>query len=446
MDVAQADGRRLHIRNGCERESIWIAHMAAAQVGPDDQDVEIKPGGVRKFSTPTGLASTRYWPKMGCDAKGDNCMLGDSGGPGEACVRRPPEVASDDYSRCAPPIDTKFEGTFGNPAKPCTDADAQGCDYVDMSLVDGWTLPFELKLLGSCTGIKGTQQDLVIDCRGLTLDGCPHTEHLSAASMTADLRARHPLTGQVAGCYAPCQRLIGDKWGETPMNAADPRAVQYCCPTPPETPEACRSGPILDTSFLKTVHSKCPGVYGYAYDDGMGLLRCAPSTIYELTFFCPDGKTNYQEGRKRAQAAAEAKEREASAAKKAEAAAAAQAAKAAQLHQAAEARAQKPGPSAPADETLKSKAANSGASSGNAGVGLQIEAKAESIGREVVVGGAQQKWLPLGGACMALSFVALVALLRRHRRNGVGPQIVASVDEEEELASGIRSEARLLAA
>jgi hypothetical protein len=65
----------------------------------------------------------------------------------------------------------------------------------------------------------------------------------------------------------------------------------------------CRNGPIKDTQYLKQVHHRCPGVYGYAYDDGMGLLRCTPHTVYELTFFCPDEKTNFakvaEEKRKR---------------------------------------------------------------------------------------------------------------------------------------------------
>merc|ERR1719277_977685 len=66
-------------------------------------------------------------------------------------------------------------------------------------------------------------------------------------------------------------------------------------PTPPETPEMCRAGPIIHTTYLKEVHHRCPGVYGYAYDDGMGLLRCTPRTVYDLTFFCPDDETNFAE-------------------------------------------------------------------------------------------------------------------------------------------------------
>merc|ERR1712241_353806 len=42
-----------------------------------------------------------------------------------------------------------------------------------------------------------------------------------------------------------------------------------------------------DTSFVQVVHKSCPGVYGYAYDDAMGLLRCNATSRYQLTFYCP---------------------------------------------------------------------------------------------------------------------------------------------------------------
>ena len=32
------------------------------------------------------LAGARYWPKMGCDKDGNNCLLGGSGGPGQHCA------------------------------------------------------------------------------------------------------------------------------------------------------------------------------------------------------------------------------------------------------------------------------------------------------------------------------------------------------------------------
>jgi hypothetical protein len=44
---------------------------------------------------------------------------------------------------------------------------------------------------------------------------------------------------------------------------------------------------VKDTEYVRMVHQMCPGVYGYAYDDGMGLIRCETTATYEMTYFCP---------------------------------------------------------------------------------------------------------------------------------------------------------------
>mmetsp|Transcript_119877 Transcript_119877/g.339798 ORF Transcript_119877/g.339798 Transcript_119877/m.339798 type:complete len:422 (-) Transcript_119877:106-1371(-) len=271
--------RRLRITNGCSTEPLWIAHQGQGGTGPDPQNVRIEPLGNYDFITFNGLSATRYWPKMGCDDMGNSCSLGGSGGPGEACVR-----PDGDYSQCAPPVDTKFEATFGRESAPCDPATGsmEGCDYVDVSLVDGFTLPFKLELNGNCN--KGGS---VIDCSGLSFAHCPTQEYLHAADMVANLQAINPKTNQVVGCYSPCSKLIDDKWDSMGRKPHSPEAAPYCCPTPPQDPEQCRAGPIKDTEFVQTVHRQCPGVYGYSYDDGMGLVRCDATTHYALTFFCP---------------------------------------------------------------------------------------------------------------------------------------------------------------
>merc|ERR1719221_179720 len=144
-----------------------------------------------------------------------------------------------------------------------------GCDYIDASLVDGFTLPFKLEIVRN--GGSGCDKEEVhtIDCRGLSFSLCPSAEVLTAAGMTVDLRAVSPKTGRVSGCYAPCQKLVDSKWNNSlaqGRHQQDPEVAPYCCPTPPESPEECRAGPIEQTQFLKTVHEACPGVYGYAYD------------------------------------------------------------------------------------------------------------------------------------------------------------------------------------
>jgi len=276
---AAAGEERLTIANGCQTSPLWIAHLSADQVGPDPQDVKISAGESARFHTSHGsggLSATRFWPKMGCDEAGNNCSIGDSGGPSEGCVIRKPQ--GDDYSKCAPPFDTKFEATFAAPG-------SSGNDVVDMSLVDGYTLPFRLETSsGRCT--RDQQSFVSMDCSGLSFEKCPTSESLNGKSMT--LRGISPKTGKQAGCFSPCMRLTDDKWNiSIPVAPDSTTAGPYCCAGDSGSPQACRSGPIQQTQYLKAVRDSCPMAYGYAFDDVVATIACQTSTEYKLTFFCP---------------------------------------------------------------------------------------------------------------------------------------------------------------
>mmetsp|Transcript_63 Transcript_63/g.127 ORF Transcript_63/g.127 Transcript_63/m.127 type:complete len:525 (-) Transcript_63:20-1594(-) len=278
-------GTRLRIINACPHEPMWIARLAGGGMGPGAQNVKIDPGAFHDFVTQNGLAAARFWPKMGCDQAGDHCTLGGSGGPGEQCVG-----PNGDYSKCAPPLDTKFEGSFGQLGQPCdpkSPATMLGCDYIDVSLVDGWTLPFKLTINGVCLG-KNDQPITAIDCSALTLDKCPTGEHLGP--LTLSMRAVNPHTGKVAGCYAPCLKLIDDKWNNAIARGKHPNddgISKFCCPAPKESSASCKAGPIKTTQYVQQVHATCPGVYSYAFDDGMGLMRCTAGALYQMTYYCP---------------------------------------------------------------------------------------------------------------------------------------------------------------
>lgn len=269
---------------------MWIAHEGGAGgVGPDPQNIKLAPMEAFDFATFNGFASMRFWPKMACDEHGDNCGLGGSGGPGQACVIGTGPNA--DYSNCAPPLDTKFEGTFGQVGVTCNPdipSSLSACDYVDISLVDGYTLPFKLEIHGHCTNSQDGRIVNLIDCSGLTFDRCPPVDTFGAVKKP--LKAINPHTGLVSGCYGPCMKLIDPKWGNTAAkgrHAVEPDIAPFCCATPPLTPEQCAAGPIKNTAYVNAVHAMCPGVYGFSYDDGMGLMRCQAGTAYELTFLCP---------------------------------------------------------------------------------------------------------------------------------------------------------------
>ena len=270
---------RLTVVNGC-KNPMWIAHIDEGGLGPDPQDVMVMPGGRVQQHTSVrggGLSATRFWPKLGCDSRGTNCTVGSSGGPAEGCVVRVPG-RGDDYSRCAPPVDTKFEATFATPGSGTQ-------DVVDMSLVDGYTLPFKLEVHGgSCTRSK--QPFNGMDCSGLSMDHCPTVELLDNTS--ENLNAVNPKTGDQGGCYSPCMKLTDDKWNPAGSAVApDSRtAGQYCCAGAWGSPGACNAGTILKTNYLKTVKEACPAAYGYAYDDKTSTIACTTSTEYTLTFYC----------------------------------------------------------------------------------------------------------------------------------------------------------------
>eukprot|EP00928_Gymnodinium_smaydae_P087140 TRINITY_DN71470_c0_g1_i1.p1 TRINITY_DN71470_c0_g1~~TRINITY_DN71470_c0_g1_i1.p1 ORF type:complete len:310 (-),score=26.97 TRINITY_DN71470_c0_g1_i1:142-1071(-) len=277
---------RLTIVNGCETSSIWLAHMVAGSVGPDPQDVKIESGKSATFHTSAGgggLAAVRYWAKMGCDETGGNCTIGDSGGAGESCVIRAPGKP-DDYSQCAPPVDTKLEATFMAPGSPAMDT-------IDMSLVDGYSLPFNLEVSGgTCT--REQKPFTGMDCSGLSLNSCPSAETLNGQKVS--LQAVQPKTGTRSGCFSPCMKLTDDKWNSHPVAPDSPQAGPYCCAGAFASPGACSSGPVLQTKYLAAVKQSCPAAYGYAFDDKTATIVCATTTNYKLTFYCPSGKDNEQ--------------------------------------------------------------------------------------------------------------------------------------------------------
>jgi hypothetical protein len=247
-----------------------------------------------------GLASTRFWAKTGCDANDQNCQMGQNSDPCPAASA----------TGCAPPVDSKFEATWG-----CTLSDQTKCavnpsdptkllpDVTswDTSAVDGYTLPYKVAIISS-GGSTCTNADCStcanIDCSKLSLDNCPTNEDLSQGRTekhpeyaSEDLRVK--LTGQdtVLGCYSPCKKLnYASDGGFNALNLAETtdEAVIYCCPTPPVSTDECRAGPVAATKYVAAVHSMCPGggVYAYSYDDVFGLHNCKGGTQFLMTF-CP---------------------------------------------------------------------------------------------------------------------------------------------------------------
>eukprot|EP01062_Namystynia_karyoxenos_P070055 TRINITY_DN65432_c0_g1_i1.p1 TRINITY_DN65432_c0_g1~~TRINITY_DN65432_c0_g1_i1.p1 ORF type:complete len:554 (+),score=65.71 TRINITY_DN65432_c0_g1_i1:90-1751(+) len=288
---------RLRIRNGCDTQPIWIANQGYKTAYLAPQMVKLLPGELVAFPIPArGLASTRFWPLADCD--GDNkCQIGQSVGSTNGL---PPC----DEAGCAPPVDSKFEATWGCALSEadCGHIPAEtgggtlkGDDYFDVSLVDGFTLPYSLEFEGGCRPENRLHKH-VTEWEAKDLDFetmCPHTESLDRGS-PVDLRVYHPGSNKVVGCSSPCSRLTIPNWQTRPFHFANaaPEAVYYCCPAGSlgpgqETPRKCEAGPVSSTDFVRNVHCYAPDVYAYSYDDANANFRCPPDTIYTMTFYCP---------------------------------------------------------------------------------------------------------------------------------------------------------------
>lgn len=275
---------RLRITNGCNHEALWLARLGKDQV--DGQNIKIWPLESHDVSIPENtLGTTRFWPKWRCVKDGNACAVGDSGGPGLECDAR---------AGCSPPMDTKFEATFGEMGLPCNTSEQkyEGCDFVDVSVKDGFTVPFQLQIKGDCKGSYSRNTDKVhqiVDCTKLSVDECPSSETIQGSQV--DLRAINPSWGAVSGCLSPCSQMTFPKWqdgtgaqtGRVPRSEVGPEASPYCCPTP----QACQDGEMTRTQYVAAVHRMCPGVNSYPYDHGMGVGTCPAGTKYEIVFYCP---------------------------------------------------------------------------------------------------------------------------------------------------------------
>lgn len=272
---------RLRITNNCEY-TIWIQQQNMPSGTPSV--VKLISGAHQDYTIPAeGLASTRLWPKKGCDDSGENCTIGQSSDP---CPS----------GGCPPPVDSKIEATWG-----CTLSDQTQCantpqgdriadTYWNTSAVDGYTFPFTATVSGNTITDSGAPCDAA-DCSNLLLSSCPTTDNLSVgesgtvypAYTSVDLSVKND-GGTVIGCYSPCKKFNYPTFGGYGLNEdADPPVI-YCCPTPPISSEECRAGPVVGTEYVTSVHQMCNSeVYTYAYDDALGLRHCSADTKVELT-------------------------------------------------------------------------------------------------------------------------------------------------------------------
>ncbi len=275
---AGASGTRLTIKNSCQY-AIWVQQQNMPAGTPAVE--QLGPGGTHSYRIPAeGLASTRFWAKTGCDATGNNCTLGQSSPP---CPT----------GGCPPPVDSKLEATWGclfpDPSKCASTPQGKKIDQTtwwNASAVDGYTLPYTIVPSGG----DGRQACSKVDCAGLTAAGCPTNDDLSTGGKFPQFASQNEnvkgSTAAFAGCFSTCMKLGYPTYGgDNVQPPSDPRAQMYCCPTPPVSAAQCSAGPVVKTKFVAAVHTMCNNtVYGYAYDDTIGLRTCSSDTEFTMTF------------------------------------------------------------------------------------------------------------------------------------------------------------------
>lgn len=311
---------RLRITNQCDK-TLWIQQDYKNKTN-DPIAVKIPQGSSYDYTIPDiGLASTRFWPKSGCNEFGYNCTVGESTGVPEA------EKQGHQQGPYAPDINSKFEATWGclksifdnnpslcavNPSDPSHHLNSE--TWWNGSAVDGYTFPYSIKVKNhnsSCMDIV-TGKALAnpgVSCANLSPTSCPSDANLSTEGKfnvvnginitKVNLQWVDVKTGTPIGCFSPCSKLTtvqGSDNGRTEggwgkilggIVPQSPEAQMYCCPTPPITPDQCSAGPAARSSYALSVHTiqQCDS-YTYAYDDAKGLARCGAQTQFEVTL-CP---------------------------------------------------------------------------------------------------------------------------------------------------------------
>jgi len=302
----------LRIINNCAT-TLWFEGRNGAGAPITGQSVTATralPGSYVDYVIPsTGLSSTRFWAKYGCDSNGKNCIIGDQMQyyPGGGCPT----------NGCTPPVDSLFEATWGcKPGSSC--ASSNPTTWFDTSQVDGYTIPYSLKANGATSGCDCTSSGCGfsgVDASKLNLASCPSGEDLSlggtvpsinvngATMRTSSVDLRLISNNQVIGCMSPCKKLnFGTPYGLGQSESVN-AGLWMCCPTP--TPgncqpsngcvssPTCRTGPVTNTQYVKAVHNMAAGVYAYSYDDGVGLHACPAGTVTYTMTYCPSGSSSY---------------------------------------------------------------------------------------------------------------------------------------------------------
>jgi hypothetical protein len=218
-------GHQIKVTNRCQ-QTLWIGTHGDDDI-PAGGAFRLEPNQENTFNAINGWTSGRVWGKTGCNDAGQNCVTGESP-PGGRTTLQPVTLAEFGLDKYL------------------------GMDYYDISLVDGFNLPLTIQPFG--VNLEGNCKPL--SCN-FDFNVCPES-----FKQYADNR--------VVACNSACSAT---------------REPQYCCPTPPFTPETCSP-----SEYSQIFKNQCPDAYSYAYDDPTSIWVCngqAPGSSGYEVIFCP---------------------------------------------------------------------------------------------------------------------------------------------------------------
>ncbi|KAI8340013.1 thaumatin [Chlamydoabsidia padenii] len=210
----EGGARTLSITNNCP-EKLSVGVLTNGQGNPDER-FDLSPHSSKSISKPDTWGGRVFGQP--------NCSGG--GGPhcGNAGASNPATLA-----------EFFFKG-------------ANGKDYYDISLVDGYNIPASISPQG---GGGGSGKECgKSDCQ--KLPNCPNELSIKDGA------------GKVVGCQSSCSKT------------QDP---QHCCVGEYDGPDKCKAD-----GHAETIKNACPDSYSFAYDDQTSTFTCANPSGYSVTF------------------------------------------------------------------------------------------------------------------------------------------------------------------
>lgn len=235
-----ASAHEFRLRNNCPFE-VWPGLLGnPGKSIPMSGGFKLNLWETKSFTVENGWAG-RIWPRRGCNANG-HCLSGDCGNKIQC-----------NGAGGIPPV-SLAEFTFDGYG---------GQDYYDVSLVDGYNLPIQIRPIpGTFYKVSNSKYDC------------------NSAGCYSDLNAICPNElavwsneiGWRIACKSACLAFNTD---------------QYCCRGAHGTPATCKSN-YWPYNYPAVFKKACPDAYSYAYDDQSSTFTCHgnPTTGYEIVF-CP---------------------------------------------------------------------------------------------------------------------------------------------------------------